>query len=84
MEQNFNPDAISSLSEDMKATLLKLLGNKPESNKRLPFAKGDGVVIWENSIKTGENAGEKYYSVQILGGKGIPCYKLKHNGQERH
>ena len=41
-----------------------------------PDYKGDGISIWKNEISKGDNKGETYLSVKVLGGKSVACFKF--------
>ena len=41
---------------------------------KTPDFKGDGIAIWKNEIKEGDNKGKTYLSVSILGGKAVNCF----------
>ena len=49
-----------------------------EFKPRTPDLKGDGVAIWKETDKNGN----EYASVVILGGKAIRCWKPKEKKEE--
>ena len=41
-----------------------------------PSYSGDGISIWEGIIENGDNKGQTYLKVTVLGGKSIACFKV--------
>lgn len=42
-----------------------------------PSYSGDGISIWEGKVENGDNTGQTYLKVKVLGGKSIACFKVK-------
>lgn len=44
-----------------------------EFQAKAPDYRGDGIAIWKGTDKNGQI----YLKVKVLGGKSIPCFKVK-------
>ena len=45
-------------------------------NKQVPAYSGDGVAIWKGIVENGNNKGDEYLKVKILGHV-VNCFQVK-------
>lgn len=55
-----------------------------ENEHKKPDYKGDGVAVWVETVKTGENKGKLCLSIQILGKHGIRLYAFKNEPKKEN
>ena len=48
-----------------------------EFTPKAPDYKGDGISIWKAIVSQGDNKGNVFLKVKVLGGKSINCFKFE-------